>query len=107
MKQYDFTLGFAIMANDPLDARVKLADLLKAIDKTEILKAMRLEDPDALTKYDAEAALDALDALVTAVEDYVDTEGRTHPYIWDDIGKAYNVLRDYDRRPPPNIGKGK
>lgn len=43
MKQYDFTLGFAVMANDPLDARVKLADLLKAISKEEILKAMRLE----------------------------------------------------------------
>lgn len=31
MKQYDFTLGFSIMANDELDARVKLGDLLKAI----------------------------------------------------------------------------
>ena len=43
MKQYDFTLGFAVMASDPLDARVKLAELLKAISKEEILKAMRLE----------------------------------------------------------------
>ena len=43
MKQYDFTLGFAIMAENELDARVKLADLLKAISKEEILKAMRLE----------------------------------------------------------------
>lgn len=42
MKQFDFTLGFSVMANDPLDARVKLADLLKAISKEEILKAMRL-----------------------------------------------------------------
>ena len=43
MKQYDFTLGFAVMANDPLDARVKLKELLMAISKEEILKAMRLE----------------------------------------------------------------
>ncbi len=43
MKQFDFTLGFAIMAENELDARVKLADLLKAISKEEILKAMRLE----------------------------------------------------------------
>ena len=42
MKRYDFTLGFAVMATDELDARVKLADLLKAISKEEILKAMRL-----------------------------------------------------------------
>lgn len=43
MKQFDFTLGFAILAKDELDARVKLADLLRAISKEEILKAMRLE----------------------------------------------------------------
>ena len=43
MRQFDFTLGFAILAKDELDARVKLADLLKAISKEEILKAMRLE----------------------------------------------------------------
>lgn len=43
MKQYDFTLGFAILAKDELDARVKLKELLMAISKEEILKAMRLE----------------------------------------------------------------
>ena len=43
MKQYDFTLGFAVMADNPLDARVKLKELLMAISKEEILKAMRLE----------------------------------------------------------------
>ena len=43
MRQFDFTLGFAILAKDELDARVKLADLLRAISKEEILKAMRLE----------------------------------------------------------------
>ena len=42
MNRYDFTLGFSVMAADELDARVKLADLLKAISKEEILKAMRL-----------------------------------------------------------------
>jgi len=43
MKRFDFTLGFAVMANDPLDARVKLKELLMAISKEEILKSMRLE----------------------------------------------------------------
>jgi hypothetical protein len=42
MKQFDFTLGFAVMAANEIDARVKLADLLKAISKDEIAKAMRL-----------------------------------------------------------------
>lgn len=43
MKRYDFTLGFAVMAADELDARLKLKELLMAISKEEILKAMRLE----------------------------------------------------------------
>lgn len=42
MKQYDFTLGFAVLAENELDARVKLKELLQAISKDEILKAMRL-----------------------------------------------------------------
>ena len=43
MNRYDFTLGFAVMATDELDARLKLKELLMAISKEEILKAMRLE----------------------------------------------------------------
>lgn len=46
MKRFDFTLGFAVMAADELDARVKLADLLMAISKEEILKSMHLEKGD-------------------------------------------------------------
>lgn len=46
MKQFDFTLGFAVMAANEIDARVKLADLLKAISKDEIMKAMRLVEGD-------------------------------------------------------------
>lgn len=46
MKQFDFTLGFSVMANDELDARIKLKDLLKAISKEEILWAMQLEEKD-------------------------------------------------------------
>lgn len=46
MKQFDFTLGFSVMANDELDARVKLKDLLKAISKEEILWAMKLVEED-------------------------------------------------------------
>lgn len=42
MKRFDFTLGFAVLADNELDARVKLRELLMAISKDEILKAMRL-----------------------------------------------------------------
>ena len=46
MQKFDFTLGFSVMANDPVDARVKLKDLLKAISKEEILWAMKLVEKD-------------------------------------------------------------
>jgi hypothetical protein len=46
MEQFDFTLGFSVMASDELDARVKLKDLLKAISKEEILWAMKLVEKD-------------------------------------------------------------
>lgn len=46
MKQFDFTLAFSVMANDPVDARLKLKDLLKSISKEEILWAMRLVEAD-------------------------------------------------------------
>lgn len=110
MKQYDFTLGFAVMASDPLDARVKLADLLKAIDKSEILKAMRLVDPDyELNKDDAETLLDALDRLAESVEQNVsgDFSRDINDDLWTDFGAAIDVLRFYGRRDPPNIRKGK
>jgi hypothetical protein len=42
MKQFDFTLGFAIWAANEADARVKLSDLLRAITKEEIMQAMQL-----------------------------------------------------------------
>lgn len=105
MKQYDFTLGFSIMANDELDARVKLSDLLKAIDKGEILKAMRLEDPDELTKHDASELLDALDKLTDSVEQNVspDFSADVNDDLWTDFGAAIDVLRFYGRRDPPNI----
>jgi hypothetical protein len=41
MKKFDFTLGFSVMADSELDARRKLRDLLMAIDKDDIFKAMR------------------------------------------------------------------
>jgi hypothetical protein len=43
MKQFDFTLGFAIWAANEADARVKLADLLRSITKEDIMQAMHLE----------------------------------------------------------------
>ena len=46
MKTFDFTLGFSVMANDELDARVKLKELLKSISKEEILWAMQIVDEE-------------------------------------------------------------
>ena len=46
MEQFDFTLGFSVMANDELDARVKLKDLLKAISKEEIFWAMQIVEEE-------------------------------------------------------------
>lgn len=105
MKQFEFSLGFAIMATDEIDARVKLADLLKAISKDEILKAMRLEDPDELTKDDASELLDALDKLADSVDQNVsgDFSRDIDQSLWDDYGRAMDVLRFYGRRDPPNI----
>ncbi len=48
----------------------------------------------------AEELLDTLDMLVEAIDQYVDEEGKPHPYLWDDYAKAYDKLRDYGRRKP-------
>jgi hypothetical protein len=44
MRVFNFTLAFSVMANDELDARVKLKELLKSISKEEILWAMQIVD---------------------------------------------------------------
>jgi len=105
MKHFEFTLGFGIMANDELDARVKLADLLKSISKDDILQAMHLEDPDRLTGDDASELLDALDNFVESVDQNVsgDFSRDIDQSLWDDYGNAMDVLRFYQRREPPNI----
>lgn len=46
MKVFNFTLAFSVMANDELDARVKLKELLKSISKEEILWAMQIVDEE-------------------------------------------------------------
>jgi hypothetical protein len=46
MKVFDFTLAFSVMANDDLDARIKLKELLKSISKEEILWAMQIVDEE-------------------------------------------------------------
>ena len=46
MKVFNFTLAFSVMANDELDARVKLKELLKSISKEEILWAMAMQEED-------------------------------------------------------------
>jgi hypothetical protein len=104
MRQFDFTLGFAIMAENEIDARVKLGDLLKAISKDEIFKAMRVVDPDALTEHDAKELLDALDNFADSVDENVsgDFSEDIDQSLWDDYGKALEVLRFYGRRAPPS-----
>ena len=42
MRKFDFTLAFSVMAADPLDARLKLKELLMSISKEEILWAMSI-----------------------------------------------------------------
>lgn len=100
MNQYDFTVGFVILAENEIDARVKLADLFKAISKDEIFKAMRLVDPDALTGDDAAEVLGAFDRFVYSVEENVsgDFSRDIDQSLWDDYGKALGVLRDYGVR---------
>lgn len=46
MKTFDFTLAFSVMASDPVDARLKLKELLKAISTEEILWAMQIVDEE-------------------------------------------------------------
>jgi hypothetical protein len=46
MKQFDFTLGFAVWAANEIDARVKLKELLMAITKEDIMEAMQLVKED-------------------------------------------------------------
>jgi len=46
MEKFDFTLGFKIMAANEIDARMKLADLLRAITKEDIMQAMQLVKED-------------------------------------------------------------
>jgi len=53
---------------------------------------------DELTGYDATLLLDALDAIVYAIDQYVDEDGKPHPYLWDDYGKAVETLRLFGRR---------
>ena len=53
-----------------------------------------------LDELSAEELLDTLDMLVQAIDQYVDEEGKPHPYLWDDYAKAYDKLRDYGRRKP-------
>lgn len=55
---------------------------------------------EPLTSEDAAYLLDALDKIVEAVDQYVDEDGRPHPYIWDEFGKAMDVLREYGLRAP-------
>lgn len=46
--------------------------------------------------------LEALDALVQAIDDQIDADGNGRVFngFWDDYAKAYDVLRDYGRRKP-------
>jgi hypothetical protein len=108
MEQFDFTLGFSVMASDELDARVKLKDLLKAISKEEILWAMKLvEKPDdgELDAADADDLLDMLDLIVNSIDEnvYGDDSDHIDPSLWDDYHKAMDTLVAYGRREPRRV----
>ena len=57
---------------------------------------------DELTGDDAREALAALDNLVTSIDENVsgDFSEDIDQSLWDDYGKALNVLRDYGIREP-------
>ena len=59
---------------------------------------MTSEDIEA----DAVRLLDALDAIVDSIDQHVSGEfsDAVDPSLWDDFGKAMDVLRDFNRRPP-------
>jgi hypothetical protein len=46
MDKFDFTLAFSVMAADPMDARLKLKELLMSLSKEQILWAMTMEKRD-------------------------------------------------------------
>ena len=100
MKQFNFTLDFSVMANDELDARVKLKDLLKAISKEEILWAMSPVEKQDLDGADAGDLLDMLDVIVNSVDEHVYGDDSPHidPSLWDDYHKSMDMLRQYGRR---------
>jgi hypothetical protein len=115
MEVFNFTLAFSVMANDPVDARLKLKDLLKSISKEEILWAMALEDnnkspsrnnkspSDAdMDAADADDLLDMLDLIVNSIDEHVSGDDSTDidPSLWDDYYKAMDTLIAYGRREP-------
>lgn len=53
----------------------------------------------------AEELLDALDALVQAIDDQIDADGNGRVFngFWDDYATAYDKLRDYGRRKPRGL----
>ena len=100
MQKFDFVLSFSVMANDPVDARLKLKDLLKSISKEEILWAMSPVKRDFLNGADAEDLLDMLDVIVNSVDEHVYGDDSPHidPSLWDDYHKSMDMLRQYGRR---------
>ena len=100
MEVFNFTLAFSVMANDPVDARLKLKDLLKSISKEEILWAMSPVEKQELDAADAEDLLDMLDVIVNSLDEHVYGDDSPHidPSLWDDYHKSMDMLRQYGRR---------
>ena len=65
--------------------------------------------PEEMTGDDAAYLLGALDAFVYSVEENVsgDFSRDIDQSLWDDYGKALNVLREYGMRPPPQFFRSK
>lgn len=73
---------------------------LKCTALTEVIELIGFEGEDELTGDDARELLAVLDNLVTSIDENVsgDFSEDIDQSLWDDYGKALNVLRDYGIR---------
>ena len=75
---------------------------MPSVGKGHAIDWVRAMTKDELTGDDAREVLTALDNLLTSIDDNVsgDFSEDIDQSLWDDYGKALDVLRDYGIREP-------